>query len=571
MSRFAVSIRVLGIVQCLFLLSVPVSAADVHVAKSGNDEIGVGSAVAPFLTIGRGVLAAKSGDTIRVHGGVYCESVRILLPDITLTSADNEWAVIQSVIAEGESPRFCLMFDVDASGGVVRRMELVGGYYSVFLQTRFDWGGPDRSGASDILVEDCKIHDSGRDCIKVTPNCDRVTVRRCEIFNSGQLYPPGTPDDNKNAEGIDNVNADQMVVQDCYVHDTATTGVYFKGGSRDCVVERTRVARCGRAGILLGFDTSPEFFDLAANPGYYECVNGVVRNCHVEDTQYAGIGVFSADGALVANNTIVRTARLGHCPIYFGIVLQDYDPAAGRPPSRNARIRNNIVLQPADVAAPMVGIRFTEELGGLAGLSGSPVMSNNLYFASGAALRFSDARPGSVLDKGSLADWQAHIGGDRDSFSADPFLAADGRLTAASPAIDRAAVLADVRDDLDTEARPAGAAPDIGADEFSAAPPAGRLSFPAAAERCPGVQVGPQRSDPDEPIDSGNRNPSGGSGTQNQSGGDGSGRSDGNQEGVAGAIEGAVMPGGLCPMAATAMLAMAVMGLCGSKSRRSAR
>src|SRR5688572_3226060 len=128
----------------------------------------------------------------------------------------------------------------------------------------------------------------------MAPKGNRVTIRRCEIFNSGRLYPPGTPFDNKNAEGIDNVSSDFTLVQDCYVHDIATTGVYFKGGATDCIVERTRVERCGQAGILLGFDTSPEFFDTDANPRYFESIRCIARNCIVEDTNYAGIGLYAA-------------------------------------------------------------------------------------------------------------------------------------------------------------------------------------------------------------------------------------------------------------------------------------
>ena len=65
----------------------------------------------------------------------------------------------------------------------------------------------------NITIEDSKIHDTGRDCIKVTPGSDGLTIRRTEIYNSGKGYPTGTSPDDMNAEGIDAVNADNMLVQ----------------------------------------------------------------------------------------------------------------------------------------------------------------------------------------------------------------------------------------------------------------------------------------------------------------------------------------------------------------------
>ena len=83
------------------------------------------------------------------------------------------------------------------------------------------------------------------------------------------------------------------------IHDTATTCVYVKGGSIGAIIERVRAERCGELGIALGFDTSPEFFDTNANPGYYENIDGIVRNCFVRDTGFAGIGLFASRDAQV--------------------------------------------------------------------------------------------------------------------------------------------------------------------------------------------------------------------------------------------------------------------------------
>jgi hypothetical protein len=431
------------------------------VSPTGSDTTGDGSESKPYRTITHVLAAvAKPGDTIILRAGEYREQVRIRIPRITIRSHSNEWAVIsQPITMDGNNPLMPVMFDVDSDGGKLQRVEVKGGFYAVFLQTKWDWGEADRSGATDITIEDSKIHDSGRDCIKVTPGSDRVTIRRTEVYNSGMAYPPGETD--KNAEGIDLVNADDALIQDCYIHDTATTGVYLKGGARRGVVERTRVERAGAMGIALGFDTSPEYFDLTENPDYYENIDGIVRNCVVEGAQLAGIALYASQNAKVLNNTIIDTAREAHAPIYFGVTFQDYDAMAKRPANRAPTVMNNLVSQPR--AGTCVAIRYSNELGGLSGLSGAVTIDNNLYWAAGGACTFSDGRsPG--LDGGSLAAWRTHIGGDANSIAGDPKLAAGGKLQSGSAAIDKGVVRPEVSLDIDGRARTAPV--DIGADEF---------------------------------------------------------------------------------------------------------
>jgi len=53
----------------------PVSAAEYHVAKNGNDQA-TGTRQAPFLTINRAAEVAAAGETITVHEGIYREHIR---------------------------------------------------------------------------------------------------------------------------------------------------------------------------------------------------------------------------------------------------------------------------------------------------------------------------------------------------------------------------------------------------------------------------------------------------------------------------------------------------------------
>jgi parallel beta-helix repeat protein len=472
----------------LALVVVPAAAKEWFVAPNGNDDTGNGLPKTPYRTLTRVLNTSNgvthSGDTIILRAGTYNEcDVRLRMP-LTLRGYPSEHAHIHCDLSKPDS--VVVQIDPHASGSRISDLELSGSmYYGVMLQTEWSRGEGDKlGGASNIVLENLKIHDTGRDAIKITPHCDHVTIRRSEIWNTGAADPPGTPTDKRNAEGIDNVGGAYMLVEDNHIHDIATTGLYFKGGASDVVVQRNRIENTGVAGILVGFDTSEEYFDLVANPKYYESVRGIVRNNVVRNTAYAGIGLYAAKDAVVANNTIINTARLGHAAIYFGTPLQDYDPKAGRPPSVNPLIRNNLVIQDGGAC---VAIRWSNELGGpgglrgriakliaqksstdaasgLSGLSGSPNTDWNGYYDAKGDCRFIDERPPqSMFANSSFAQWQAGEKSDEHSLVATFAVDARGHLPAGSPAIKRGTALEQVTDDIDGDKR--SAPYDIGADE----------------------------------------------------------------------------------------------------------
>lgn len=404
----------------------------IFISPSGNDTSGNGTPESPYRTI-QYVLdhVALPGNTLILRGGIYNEAVRIRQPRMTIRSKHDEWARIICPVDDEDNHPIVVEFDVDASGGRLQRVAVAGGYYyGISFETRWDWGETNRSGASDILVENCIIHHSGRDCIKIKPGCDDITIRSCEIYHSGFR-------DNGNAEGVDNVNGDRTTISDCWIHDTATNGIYLKGGATGCVVNRCLVENCGEGGILLGFDTSPEYFDTSANPDYFENINGLVKNCVVRNTTLSGIGLFAARNARVFNNTIIDTATSGqHSPIYFGITLQDWDTTInGRPASINPIIVNNIVLQSLHLEAALVEIRtfYHDSLGRVNGLEGPADMNANCYW--GGSARFEDNRPGMEFS-GNLAGWQNHMDAEALSFVADPALNNGFELSRTSPCID---------------------------------------------------------------------------------------------------------------------------------------
>jgi len=405
-------------------------ASGIYVSQNGNDASATGSIDKPYKSINAALAVAKPGDTIVLRGGTYREGInaRVRQPNITIKSAKGEWAVIDlTTYASGHDEDSGVYFDVDSSGGKLQSIEVKGGFYAVALETRWDWGEANRAGASNIIIEDCKLHDSRYDVVKIKPNCDNVIIRYNEIYNSGQAFSGRPKNGEDNAEGIDNVNGDNMKVQNNYIHDICSNAIYAKGGATDVLIENNCIERAYGGGILVGFDTSPEFFDLAVNPQYYENIRGVVRNNLIIGTGWEGIGLYGSRDAQIYNNTLVNVANGGqyHSAIYFGLTYQDWESYAGRPASVNPNIHHNIVSQPSGIVRPMIEIRYSNELGGMSALAGNPTMNNNCYYIAGKSATFIDNRPGKTLENGKFSAWKSHVLGESGSLEVNPALNAD--------------------------------------------------------------------------------------------------------------------------------------------------
>ena len=415
----------------------------IYVSPDGNNATADGSIDAPYKSINAALAAASPGGTVILRGGTYREGaateVRIRQPNITIKSKKGEWAHIDlpfpANIKDQNDGNSAVHFDPDASGCKLQGIEVTGGYYAVVVETTWDWGikyYPTRYGASNITIEDCVLHDSRYDVVKVKPNCNNITIRFNEIYNSGRAFTGSPLNGEDNAEGIDNVNGDGMAVQNNYIHDICSTGVYAKGGATGVLIENNRIERAHAGGIMAGFDTSPEFFDVAANPRYYENIQGVVRNNLIIDAGWEGIGLYASKDAQVYNNTVVNAvsgALKYHSPVYFGAATQDWGNPAGCPPNVNPSVHHNIVSQPSSYTGRMIEIRYIKEgdvypSRDIPSLEGNPAMHDNCYYVAGKSATFTDNRPPAVTNMG-VAAWQAHTGGESGSLEADPALDAD--------------------------------------------------------------------------------------------------------------------------------------------------
>lgn len=442
-------------------LTCALQATTFYVATTGNDN-NPGTLASPFKTLTKAIAAATSGDVIELRGGKYTSNeIRINKSKLTIRSYANEWAVI-SAVTNVEDISSCLWYNEPTTdGGTLERLEIIGGYYyGLKFESNWDWDNSvpfsKRKGTSNITVRNCIIHDTGRDAIKLTPACRGIQILNCEIYNSGK--GPGAQLD-FNAEGIDNVNAPDMLVKGCKIHDIATTGVYAKGGARNCRIEGNTITNCGEGGIYLGFYTDAEWFDTQANPEYYENLDGIVINNLISNTKHAGIGLWGAKNAQVYHNTVVNAGQSEMATLFFNVGdVWLSNTKSAHPSNINAKIQNNLFVQTAAQTLPMCRIR--DDAG-----SKTNIIDNNIYFRSGGKMVF--INDNITWEDLSLTQWKSQNGTDSKSQEVDPKIDAKGYLITGSPCIGKAIPIPMITHDVDGGLR--DNSPDIGADEFGIA------------------------------------------------------------------------------------------------------
>jgi len=285
------------------------------------------------------------------------------------------------------------------------------------------------------------IHHTGRDGIK-TQHADNVVIENNEIGFTGVRDP-------SNAEGIDVIGSIVATIRGNYVHDTATTGIYVKGGTRQATVEGNRVERTGHSGILLGSETDAIFMRNGVLP---EAIDSIARNNIVVDPALAGLGSVAGDNVRFENNTVINAARSGQAA--FRVVPNDYAT-----PSRAVLLKNNIFVLDAASTRPMVQ---------LFDYSDALVSDSNIWFSAAGQYAFwREFSTGGSSYWSTFSAWQTGVNGDWHSFTVDPLLSAGDlfKPLEGSPAVDAGEPLQDVTTDYSGTTRPKGAGYDIGAHE----------------------------------------------------------------------------------------------------------
>jgi PKD repeat protein len=416
-------------------------AKTIYVSTSGNNN-NPGTQSQPVATPHKAVELAASGDTIYLRAGRYTISsyIWVAVANLTISSYPGEQAAVVGGTAEtsGNPPH---IFVLVANNIVLSDLEIQGGsYYGIKIDVA---SGDERDSTTGITIRRCYVHHTGRDSFK-TFNADNLLIEECEIGPSGVR-------DSSNAEGIDSIGSVGVTIRKCYVHDTATTGIYLKGGARNGVLERNRIVNAGHTGILLGQDTD---FEFMRDGTVYEAINCVARNNVIINTLGAGVGTYSGDNIRFENNTLYDVAKTANGGLYISMNSRDIR-------ARDVVFKNNIVVTTG--SRPMVSI---------INQAGTLTADNNIWYRpSGTGLWFyREFWANELIERwDSFSAWQNGINTDRNSRLIDPRLdsASMYKPAAGSPAIDRGETLSSVAQDYSGMQRPQGAAYDIGAHEVA--------------------------------------------------------------------------------------------------------
>ena len=369
------------------------------------------------------VNTAVSGDTILIADGIYNLDgvyLRIDTPNVTLRSASGNR---EAVVLDGNYITTEII-QIVASNVTIADITLREAYYHPIHVM-----SADTADTLNTRIYNVHIIDPGEQAIKINPAAagtypddGLIACSHIELTDAGRPHIRN----NCYTGGVDAHQAEGWVIRDNLIEGfwcasgLSEHGIHLWRGSRDTLVERN-VLNDNARGIGFGLATSGDARTYPDNPcpsaggGYVDHYGGIIRNNFVFASQASlfasdsgfdcGICLWQACNAQVFNNTVAST----EAP--FSSIEWRFDNTV-------VEIKNNLVSH------------------NLRDRGGTVVLANNLENA-----------PLTLFVDGANGD--LHL-----------------RNTAVT-AIDQAVSLAEVTDDIDGDGRYTGAAPDIGADEFT--------------------------------------------------------------------------------------------------------
>jgi hypothetical protein len=316
MKRHFVAVAILG----LFSYG-DAQARVIYVSPKGNDSSN-GTLHQPVATPARAIAIASTGDRLILRSGNYQlkRSLYVNKAGLTITSAPNEKVLVSAPTDESSGVQNVVV--ITASQVTLANLEVRGGtYYGIKVDV-----DEAQNPTKGVVLRNLRVSNTGRDCIK-TFKADNLLIEKCNIGPSGVR-------DSSNAEGIDSIASHKITVRDSFIHDTATNGIYFKGGTTDGLIERCRIINTKHAGILLGQDTDQEFMRDGTK---YEAIRCTARNNIIANIKGAGMGTYSGDSINFENNTLYNVAREIGAGVWIGVNRRNI-------PARNIRVVNNIIV-----------------------------------------------------------------------------------------------------------------------------------------------------------------------------------------------------------------------------------
>ena len=375
------------------------AATTYYVARDGSDLNNGKSLQKPFATIKRALGAVNAGDTIEVRAGTYAGGLTISHPGsenawITLKPYNKEKVVIDAggqshaiyFYHDGFAPMYWTLQGIEARGG---------SQYVVKIDTPY------------VKLLDNNFHGAKGDIVKVVGTAHHILIQGNEIHHNDA--PDGA-----NAQGIDIVGANHVLVTRNYIHDIPSIGMYAKGSARDVVFEHNRVENISARGIMLGQSTDKELID-PKRP--YESYDSVIRHNVIRNTGSACLATASSFNVKIHDNTCFDAAMRAHGAIFIS------NESELQQAGTNIEIRDNIVVGSPKGKRPMIYIGANA----LTDDAALKIDGNRYWMPGGTKVTFvwerGDAEPQakspSLWDV-SFEQWKKATGQDRSSTVAAP-------------------------------------------------------------------------------------------------------------------------------------------------------
>ncbi|MGA7979064.1 MAG: right-handed parallel beta-helix repeat-containing protein [Chromatiaceae bacterium] len=464
-------------------------AAVFHVDPAGDDA-GPGSMEQPWRTVQHAADTAGAGSKVLIHAGTYPGGVAYGISGkpgspILFAGPEDGTATVQGALELRPGISHLRLTRLTVRGfsdwgitlhGSNRHIELthltvIGGEAGV----RLTWGDsgqePQDGPVSDIVLAHSLIRDALYTAVDCTPGpCDRMIFRDLEITGAGLAG-----EDSFGADGLAVERGQEILVEDCFIHDNGGDGIDLNSRDRNgnvygILVRRNRVVRNHLNGIKLSAggrmennaiwgqgDTAVVIGEL---PGTYELANNTVAyNMYAAGfggRNYALVAAYPSDDTGVSASTrlILRN----------NIFAFNGGPAHGDPTGiyigrgvRWLREGNNLFWSRPDEEI------LWETPSGARELSRTDVATSP---RRSTAAWLKELQSASSRAEVATSVWSG-VNGGRD-LAADPRFVSgwpdvDLHLREGSPAIDAGASRDAPPTDLD--GKPRGARPDLGAYE----------------------------------------------------------------------------------------------------------
>ena len=273
-----------------------------HVNAITGDDRHPGSEARPWRTLQRAARAARPGDRVVVHLGNYRGTTRI-------TAAGTEWEAVEpdETILNGEwdgrdTRHAPAVLSIEAPRTVVAGFTVTNApAHGIGL----------RGAAADVLIKNCRVHDSARSGIRLFgKNLSRnATIVNCTITDSGRaarLNPA------LHGHGIELTFGHGVMIANCTIANNAGAGIQVRQGAKNTVLQENTLYDNAGPGIIIG--NSPRtavvdsFVYLTARP---KAIKGLRPDgIAIADLPRQGQRYPMTRGTLIRGNVVANCATL---------------------------------------------------------------------------------------------------------------------------------------------------------------------------------------------------------------------------------------------------------------------